>query len=239
MVTSASSAPWTQQSYYEPLIHALTQMETNPVRVEVVPTVDHWESAFVATHLPLARGWERQLDIADNSIFYTPGALNPVSYRSWLWQNGVSFVALPDAPLDYAATAEGALLRSGEVSDLSEVWADQHWTVWRVDASPGLVSGPGALTELEPDHLMVDAFEAGTITVRVRYTPFWSVTAGQACVSANPAPPASGGGTGSKAASSVTAPPAPIGWTRIVALLPRRHRAVGERSAPPSPLHCP
>ena len=37
----------------------------------------------------------------------------PRAYRSWLLANGVSFVALADAPLDYAATAEAALLRSG------------------------------------------------------------------------------------------------------------------------------
>ena len=34
-----------------------------PVRVEVVPTEQHWESVYVARSDLLARGWDRQLDI--------------------------------------------------------------------------------------------------------------------------------------------------------------------------------
>ena len=68
------------------------------------------------SHLP--RGWERQLDVAYNALFYNPGRLPPAAYRTWLLSNGVSFVALANAPLDYAATTEAALLRSGAVSGL-------------------------------------------------------------------------------------------------------------------------
>jgi hypothetical protein len=219
VVTSASSAPWTQESYFAPLIHVLENISPDPVRVEVVPTVDHWESAFVAAHVPLARGWERQLDIADNSIFYTPGALDPSSYRAWLWQNGVSYVALPSAPLDYAAKDEGDLLRTGEVAGLSLVWSNPNWDLWKVVGSPGLVTGPATLTQLEPDHLTVDAYKAGMITVRVRYTGFWSVTAGQGCVSPDPTPvgPST---TTAKSGAIVKSPPAAIGWTDLDALSP-------------------
>jgi hypothetical protein len=220
-VVTSGSAPWTQESYYQPLIQNLGDLAPLPVRVEVVPTADHWESAFVAEHVPLARGWERQLDIADNAIFYTPGALTPASYRNWLWENGVSYVALPSAPLDYAAKAEGSLLTSGDVAGLSMVWASSTWTLWRVDGSPGLVSGAAVLTQLEPDHLTVDASKAGMITVRVRYTNFWSVTSGRACVSPDPGPPKSlAGQSGTAPGGTVNPPPAPIGWTDIDALSP-------------------
>ena len=52
-----------------------------PGRVEVVFTDAHWESAYVAIHEPIARGWERQLDIGRNSLFYD-GTLTRATYRA-------------------------------------------------------------------------------------------------------------------------------------------------------------
>ena len=39
-------------------------------RVEVAFTHNHWEAAHLATSVPLARGWERQLDEKANPLFY-------------------------------------------------------------------------------------------------------------------------------------------------------------------------
>ena len=50
-----------------------TRRDRPLARVEVVPTALHWEAAYVAPSFPLARGWERQLDTANNAIFYDPG----------------------------------------------------------------------------------------------------------------------------------------------------------------------
>ena len=100
----ASSGP----AFYEPLVHELDVLSKGkPIRVEVTPTAHHGESAYIAPAFSLARGWERQLDIAYNGLFYQKGALTPASYRSWLLSNGVSYVALPNAPLDYAANSRG------------------------------------------------------------------------------------------------------------------------------------
>jgi hypothetical protein len=151
--------------------------------VEVPPTQEHWESAFVAPYVSLARGWERQLDIADNPIFYHQGALTAESYQEWLYDGGITYVALPDAPLDYAAQAEKTLLTTGNLPYLRLVWSTPNWQLWQVLGSPGLVSGPATLTTLEPDHLTLVASAPGQITVRVRYTKYWSVASGQACVS--------------------------------------------------------
>jgi hypothetical protein len=143
----------------------------------------------------LARGWERQLDIANNGLFYVTGALTPASYLAWLETNGITWVALPNAPLDYAAQAEGRLLTSEQVPGLQLVWVTPQWHLWHVNGSPGLVSGPARLTSLVPDHLTLQVSEPGQITVRVRYTAFWSVTSGVACLG-----------------------PAPGGWTSVSAL---------------------
>ena len=126
-------------------------MAPGPIRVEVPPTLEHWEAAFVAPYVSLARGWERQLDIANNDLFYVTGALTPASYQAWLDANGVTWVALPNAPLDYAAQAEARLLSSGEVPGLQLVWVTPQWQLWHVNGSPGLVSGPARLTSLIPD----------------------------------------------------------------------------------------
>jgi hypothetical protein len=211
IITSPSTAPYTQASFYKPLVSELQHLHPAPMRVEVVPTSEHWESAYVAPYVPIARGWERQLDIADNPIFYTPGALNATSYRTWLDQEGVSYVALPDAPLDYAAKAEAALVSSGQVPDVTLVWHTHNWKLWAVHSTPGLVSGPGILTSLEPDHFTLQASKPGRLTVRVRYTNYWAVTSGQACVSAAPLPsqPVPGAEAGA-------APP--YQWTQVTAL---------------------
>ena len=72
-------------------------------RVEVPFTHNHWEAAHLASAVPLARGWERQLDEKANALFYDGRPLTPARYQRWLRDAGVRWVALPDAPLDYSA----------------------------------------------------------------------------------------------------------------------------------------
>jgi hypothetical protein len=232
--TASGTHRYTAAAFYQPLITKMKLLSPTPVRVEATPTFDHWESAFVAPYIPLARGWERQLDTADNPIFYTPNALTASSYAAWLSDEGISFVALANAPLDYAAKAEGALLQSGKVPGLKLVWRTSDWMVWKVLASPGLVSGPATLTTLEPDHLTLHASGTGTITVRVRYTAFWSVTTGNACV--GPAPvPATEAGFGSTA----TTHNPPYQWTSVTALQPGVIQLSAEMLHPAPAPGCP
>ncbi len=182
VITSPSKVPDTQAAFYRPLLTELAALSASPMRIEIPPTLDHWEAAFVAPYISLARGWERQLDTADNPLFYTPGALTAASYQGWLDSAGVTYVALAKAPLDYAAQGEATLLRSGALTDLVPVWSTANWQVWRVAGSPGLVSGPATMKTLEADHLVLEVSAPATLTVRVRYTKFWSVTTGTACI---------------------------------------------------------
>jgi hypothetical protein len=182
IVTSPASVPELHQSFYQPLLQELAALSPGPLRVEVPPTLEHWEAAFVAPHVSLARGWERQLDVANNPLFYTPGALTPASYAAWLDTNGITWVALPTASLDYAALAEAHLLDTAQVPNLVLAWHTPQWRLWRVVGSPGLVSGPATLTALAPDHVNLHVTGPDPITVRVRYTAFWSVSTGTACL---------------------------------------------------------
>ncbi len=135
--------------------------------------------------LPLARGWERQLDTVDNPIFYLPDELNSSSYRSWLIDNGVRFVALPDVKLDYAAVAEGKLIQTG-VPGLRLVWHNAQWRVYSVARSPGLVSGPARLTKMSGGELDLQVTHPGTIHIKERYSPNWAVVQGEGCTREDP-----------------------------------------------------
>ncbi len=176
-------SPSMRAAYFNPLLRFLHRADRPLGRVEVVPTAFHWEAAYVAPEFPLARGWERQLDTANNSIFYVAGKLNASSYRTWLFTNGVRFVALPDVALDYAAKAEARLVRHG-VPGLTLVWHSAHWRVYSVAGAPGIVSGPARLVSEDGAQVVLTATRPGSIVVRERYVPAWHVTQGNASVSA-------------------------------------------------------
>ncbi len=163
--------------FYQPLIDELDVLSKGaPVRVEVPPAAHHWESAYLAPKFSLARGWERQLDMAYDGIFYEAGPLPAAAYRSWLLADGVSYVALADAPLDYAATAEAALLRSAKVPGLVPVWRRAGWELWRVTGGFGLASGPARVETLSPGSVLVGFSAAGASVVKLRWSPYWALS---------------------------------------------------------------
>jgi len=178
-------------SYYEPLLAELERRAGGaPVRLEIPPTRNRWEADYVAPRFSLARGWLRQLESDDRDLF-TEGNLNPPEYRSWLDHRGVSYVAVADAEPDYLSTDEEALIRRG-LPYLRPVWSDQHWRLYRVAGAAGLVSrasdlerraAPGdRLSALGPASFTLSARDSGAFLVRVRYTRYWTVTSGEACV---------------------------------------------------------
>ncbi len=91
--SSAVSNPSVDRGYYAPLLAELRDLGVGygqrPARIEVVATRDHAEARFVASHVALARGWERQLDVGRNALFYE-SPLRPARYRAWLAQHAVS-----------------------------------------------------------------------------------------------------------------------------------------------------
>ena len=105
---SVDDQPSVHAQYYAPIVSYLhNQMRGDPARVEVVPTASHWESAIVPpAHIPIARGWERQLDRKLNPLFYTP-TLGAAKYHRWLDRLAVRYVAVSDGPLDYAGPQRG------------------------------------------------------------------------------------------------------------------------------------
>ncbi len=207
----AASDPAVHASYYAPLLGELRALGVGyagrPARIEVVPTRDHWEARFLAAHIALARGWERQLDSDRNGVFYEDRPLTPARYHAWLLDNAISYVALPDAPLDYSATAEARLLRgvhtsagdasggtenrgtrgedrngNGASSYLREVWRSAHWRLFVVLGAQPLAQPPAMMTSLDSDSFTIAVPRAGSMTVRVRFTPYWAISGGRGCV---------------------------------------------------------
>ncbi len=196
--------PSKNQRFFQPLVSYLRTQGPEPARVEIPPTQDHWETLWAAADVPLARGWERQVDIAENGLFYPPDAPTAASYQAWLLDHGVTWVALPTLTLDYSGQAEAKLVRQG-LPYLLPAWRDANWQVWRVMGSPGLVSGSGHLISFGPNSFDLQVDQPGHLTIKVRFTNFWTTTVGHACIA-----------------------PAPNNWTDVLASGPGRVQVVSK-----------
>ena len=172
-IARAGDDPSAAIAYHQPLVAAVRADGGPPGRIEVVPTQRHWETVHVAAELPLARGWERQLDIGRNAIFYDP-TLDAGSYHRWLVDHAVRYVALADAPVDPFAAPEAELVRSG-LPFLEPVWQDEHWQLWRVLDPEPLVDGPAHLVELGPTAVTINVTAVEPVLLRVRYSSHWSL----------------------------------------------------------------
>jgi hypothetical protein len=181
-----NAQPSVKAGYYAPLVDFLRgQPHRDSQRVEVLPEAHHWESAYVPDGIYIARGWERQLDRKLNPIFYQSAPITGLQYRSWLDDLGVGYVAVPRAPLDYAAQGEKRLIKKGPPRYLEKVYRSKNWTVYAVHNPSPLAIG-GKMVKLTPQGFVVDAEAPGTVLVRVHWTPYWSIEQGTGCVEQAP-----------------------------------------------------
>jgi hypothetical protein len=171
-------------SFYAPLVGFLAAHRDPAGRVEVVPTRTHWEVVHVSERFPIARGWERQLDTRFGALFYD-GPLNAATYRHWLDDLGVRYVALSDGPRDFAARKEQKLVAAG-LPYLHEVWRAGHWRVYEVTSPAPLATGAATVTRLGRHSVDLRAARSGEALVRVRWTPYWALVRGSGCVMRGP-----------------------------------------------------
>jgi len=177
--------PSTSAAYFHPAAHWLSAHGGSGVRVEVPPTANHWESAYLANRFELARGWLRQLDTTRDDIFYDDGELTDAAYGRWLRTNGISYVLLPDAPLDYSSVAERRLILT-EPAYLDLRWRSAHWSVYAVRDPQPLVrpmgGAQGHALWIGRQGFGLDVSRPGEFLVRVSFTPYWSIVRGAGCL---------------------------------------------------------
>ncbi|HEX2393020.1 MAG TPA: hypothetical protein VHI77_08890 [Solirubrobacterales bacterium] len=177
--------PSTTAAYFHPAARWLRDRGAQGTRIEVPPTANHWESAYLAPNFELARGWLRQLDTTRDDIFYDEGELSSRAYGSWLRGNAISFVALPDAPLDYSSAAEQRLVESAPPY-LRLRFSSQHWRIYEVlDPKPLVAPVAGARARtmwIGRQGFALDVSTPGEFLVRVNFTPYWSISRGAGCI---------------------------------------------------------
>ena len=96
---------------------------------------------------------------------------------------GVSVVAIADTPLDEGGNLEQALLATPP-DYLHEIYRDDVWRVFEVLPRPSLVDGDARLVGLGVTDFTLRADVAGPSVVRVRFSPWFSVVEGDACIAA-------------------------------------------------------
>ncbi|MEU4567112.1 hypothetical protein [Micromonospora sp. NPDC023956] len=180
-----AGSPESSAAFYRPLADELARRA--PVgRVEVVPLRDHWESAYLPSTVPLARGWERQVDTDRNALFYRAG-LDADTYADWLRRTAVQYVALaPDSVPDRWAREEADLVAGG-LPYLTEVWRDGTWRLYAVADPTPLVAAPGRLVATDPGQVRFTApAGAGDLLVRVRWSRWLSLEGPDGCLARGP-----------------------------------------------------
>lgn len=162
--------PISQTDFYEPLA---AELDTIPAlanyRLEVVTHGAHAAYDALLDHAMLARGWETQEDKKLNGTLLDP-QIDAVTYKIWLDNNAVGYVAFPRSSLD--DYPEYRLVATGTLPYLTPIWSNEHWILYRVrDASP-IVASPASLDEYSQSQLTIDAPCACTFSVRVRYSKY-------------------------------------------------------------------
>jgi len=184
-LSTAGGDPSVRAAYYAPLLAQLRAREAEaagaPGRLEIPFTKVHWEARWVAPAVPLARGWERQLDREVNALFYGDAPLTPGRYRAWLERMAVRWVAVPDVPLDYSAKREARLVARG-LPYLRLAWRGAHWRLYEVADPAPLADPPASVLHVGTDDLTLAVPRLAILRLRVRWTPYWTVVAGNACV---------------------------------------------------------
>ena len=152
---------------YAPLVEQLEKIPGMANhRVELVDAATHAGSHMVAKTVKLARGWENQSDARYNPIFYETDALTAGSYRLWLSDNAVAYVAVSAAPMRQMK-AEAELVESG-LPYLTRTWRNDDWALYRVAGPTAIVPEPLRLVEETPSQMVIEAPAAAAYEIRIR-----------------------------------------------------------------------
>jgi hypothetical protein len=165
-----ATQPVSSVSYYRNLAARLDAIpELRNYRVEVVNHGAHAGYDALLEHAMLARGWETQEDYALNASI-NKESLDPVTYKVWLDNNAVGYVALPSGSL--AGDPEYTLVQQGTAAYLHRIWSDPDWALFRIDDPTPIVARPAAVTAHDQKSMTISVPCVCTISVRLRWSKF-------------------------------------------------------------------
>ena len=151
----------------------LRRLHADRGRLEAVPMRNHWESWGLVGSADLARGWNRQLDLRRNPLFYQ-GALTPASYHAWLQLWAVHYVALSTAPTDTAGDDEAALVRT-RPAWLQEIWHDPSWRLYRLTDPLPLAEPPATVDHADAADVQLTLARPARVLVRIPWSTWLAV----------------------------------------------------------------
>jgi hypothetical protein len=169
------------EAYYAPLVDEITTGGSLVGRVEIPETSAHWDDAFVARSVPLARGWIRQVDIELNEDVFFDEPPTATAYREWLDAHAVQYVAVPDAALTKAGTNE-VLTIEQHPKYLRPIWRNEHWQLYEVVAPVPIVGAPGRLVAMDGAGITVDAPAGSSVAINARWFRWLSLDGPGGCI---------------------------------------------------------
>ena len=214
-----AARPISSVGYYLPLADQLDRAaDLANYRVEVVNHGAHAGYDALLGRVMLARGWETQEDVELNTAL-TEDPLDPVTYKVWLDNNAVGYVALPSTTV--RSYPEYDLVASGDAPYLREIWHTPQWRLFQVEHPIPIVSPPATIVGHTQSTLTVDVSCRCTVNVRIRYSKFLDA-ARRVPAGSTPRP-------GRGAAKAVVADDGSH-WTTITTTVPGRYVLSGSLS---------
>lgn len=207
-----STDPTATTAFYKPLAGELDKLpDLTTYRVEVIAhgfsRGSHAGDEALLNHAMLARGWETQEDQALNAILGNR-SLSPVSFKVWLDNNAVGYVAIPRQKVQ--SSPEYDIVAAG-TSYLTRVWQSVDWQLFHVTNATPIIQRPASVLVRSQARLEVNVPCRCSISVRLRYSKFLKATMP---VSGIPATVSDDG----------------AGWTTITTTTPGRYNLEGKLS---------
>jgi len=169
-----ASKPTSSVAYYQSLGKRLEKVsDLNDYRVEVVNHGAHAGYDALLQHAMLARGWETQEDHALNGALLS-SKLDAVTYKVWLDNNAVGYVALPASLVQ--SYPEYTLVSAHRPGYLTRIWSNADWQLFRVKSPTPIVARPASVLGHDQKSMTIRVPCACTLPVRIRWSKFLTAT---------------------------------------------------------------
>ena len=180
-VVDAPTDPTRTAEYYAPLVNVLDDLyaDQGAVRVEIVPTLRHWEVAEVAPEIPIGAAGGASSTWSTTRCS-TTGRSTPPPIAVAPPRGGVVYRGSTQRAGRRRRRRGGTDRRRAPYLELDRTLTD--WTVYEVIHPQPIVAGPGTLLEYGVDDLVIRVDEPGTLHVAVRASPHWKLTGNAGCL---------------------------------------------------------